>query len=278
MITLALRFEVGTEYLSPKPTADVERISIEMTQPLPTLRALATESSGTEGYLLDLDGTLISGAALLPGVRDFLQNLRQPFVILSNDSEHVPEQIVDIFQKEGIALKASQVVLAGVIALEEIARRTPGARVMLLASPALRDLAARLGLRLSADRPEVVVLARDRSFDFDKLTAAARALRLGAKLVLACPDTTHPSPNGEIVPEVGALAAAIFACVGNIEHEVIGKPEPSLFNIGCERLGMTPAQCLMIGDNLLTDGVGATRAGIAFRQIDGIGEEIVVAD
>lgn len=249
-----------------------------MAHPLPTLSTLAAESSRAEGYLLDLDGTLISGDTLLPGARDFLSSLRQPFVILSNDSEHVPEQIVEIFRGEGIAVNANQVVLAGVIALEGIARRTPGARVMLLASPALCDLALKLGLRLSTEQPEVVLLARDRSFDFDKLTSAARAVQQGAKLVLACPDTTHPGPTGELVPEVGALAAAIFACVGNIEHEVVGKPELSLFNIGCDRLGLAPAQCLMIGDNQLTDGVGATRAGIAFRQIDGIGQEIVVAN
>jgi HAD superfamily hydrolase (TIGR01549 family) len=66
---------------------------------------------------------------------------------------------------------------------------------------------------------------------------------------------------------VGALAAALFACVGDIPHEVIGKPEPTLFAIGCARLGIPAAQCIMIGDNPLTDGSGASRAGMRFLQV-----------
>lgn len=239
---------------------------------LPTLQALAGDPPQADGYLIDLDGTLLSGSALLPGAIGFLSKLRAPFVILSNDSEHVPQEIAGIFRKNGLPLGRRDVILAGAVAIETIAERTPGASVMLLASPALAVLAQKLGLRLDNGRPDIVLVARDRAFSFDKLAAAARAVQRGARVVLACPDTSHPGPNGEPVPEVGALAAALFACVGPVPHEVIGKPEATLFRIGCERLGIAPAQCLMIGDNPLTDGAGASRAGIAFCQVAGVTE------
>jgi ribonucleotide monophosphatase NagD (HAD superfamily) len=76
------------------------------------------------------------------------------------------------------------------------------------------------------------------------------------------------------VPEVGALAAALFACIGPVPYEVIGKPEPTLFAIGCERLGIPAERCIMIGDNPLTDGAGATRAGIAFCQVAGVHPDV----
>ena len=233
---------------------------------------LAGAAPAAKGYLIDLDGTLISGSTLLPGSISFLAKLQAPFVILSNDSEHVPQQVAAMFRKHGLPIGRRDVVLAGAVAIESIAARSPGASVMLLGSTALAVLAQKLGLRLYNDSPDIVLIARDRGFTFDKLAAAARAVQRGAHVVLACPDTSHPGRHGEPVPEVGALAAALFACVGPVPHEVIGKPEAALFEIGCQRLGMRPAECLMVGDNPLTDGAGAARAGIAFCQVAGTAE------
>lgn len=238
----------------------------------PTLQTLASHLPPAEGYLIDLDGTLLSGSSLLAGAVNFLSQLPAPFVILSNDSEHMPQQIAALFRKKGLAMGRRDVILAGAVAIETIAERSPGARVLLLASAALSVRAQALGLRIDSTEPEIVLVARDRAFSFDKLAAAARAVSKGASVVLACPDMSHPGRNGTPVPEVGALAAALFACVGPVPYEVIGKPEPTLFRIGCERLGIAPARCLMIGDNPLTDGVGASRAGIAFCQVAGVAD------
>jgi len=240
--------------------------------PYPSLDQLALAPPAAQGYLVDLDGTLISGGTLLHGAVAFLSALRAPFVILSNDAEHVPQQIAGLFRKHGLPLGRRDVILAGAVAVELLAERSPGARVMLLASPALVVLARKLGLNVDSANPEIVLVARDRAFSFDKLAAAARAVHRGARVVLACPDTSHPGPSGEPVPEVGALAAALFACVGPVPHEVIGKPEPTLFRIGSQRLGTAPEGCLMIGDNPLTDGAGAARAGIGFCQVAGVAE------
>ena len=241
-----------------------------------TLLALAASPPQADGYLIDLDGTLVSGGALLPGARDLLTRLPAPFVILSNDSEHVPQQLSAQFRKWGLHVPPRNIILAGVVAIETIARRTPGARVLVIASPALRVLALRHGLDLESDRPEFVLLARDRRFSFEKLAAAAKALQRGATLMLACPDTSHPGPDGEPVPEVGALAAALLACAGSVPYEVIGKPEPTLFAIGSGRLGIPAERCIMLGDNPLTDGEGAVRAGIGFCQIAGIRHDFEV--
>jgi ribonucleotide monophosphatase NagD (HAD superfamily) len=90
---------------------------------------------------------------------------------------------------------------------------------------------------------------------------------LGAALYIACPDTSHPGANGQPVPEAGALAAALLACTGPVDHVVIGKPQPAMFRLGCQRLGIDPADGVMIGDNPLTDGAGAAAIGLAFWQV-----------
>jgi HAD superfamily hydrolase (TIGR01450 family) len=218
------------------------------------------------GYLIDLDGTLMSGRHLLPGARELLTRLSGRFVIVSNDSEHTQLQLTSRFADLGIEVPADRIILAGTCALETIAKTHPRARVMILGSTPLRAYARRLKLDVDKPNCDVVLVARDRRFSYGKLAAAAEAMAQGAKLYVACPDTTHPGPHGQPVPEAGALAAALLACSGPVPHIVIGKPQPALFRLGCERLGIEPKEGVMIGDNPLTDGAGASALGMTFWQ------------
>jgi len=158
-------------------------------------------------------------------------------------------------------------LLAGVALLEEFARTEPGARVMVLGTPALRAFAKAKGLQVTDHRPEAVIVMRDPSFNYQRLASAAGALEQGARLVVACPDMSHPGPSGAPVPEAGGLAAALRACAACDEYRVFGKPEPVMFNLAMQRLGIPPSHCAMIGDNPKADGEGACRLGITFYRI-----------
>lgn len=224
--------------------------------------------SAAKGYLVDLDGTLMSGGQLLPEADTLLGLLQNRFVIVSNDSEHTPSQLERKFRQWNLKIPADRILLAGTCALETIARRQPGARILIIGSTVLRRHAQKLGLVPDAARPQAVLVARDRRFTFERLYNAVNAVRAGAELYVACPDRTHPAPNGGLFPEAGALAAAIFACVGDVPHHVVGKPETALFHMGCERLRVAPIDAVMIGDNPLTDAAGAARAGLRFLQVE----------
>jgi len=89
-----------------------------------------------------------------------------------------------------------------------------------------------------------------------------------AELIATNPDRTHPGPGGSIVPETGALLASILACVGQVDHRIIGKPEPALFEAGLARLGTTAHETVVIGDNDETDGLGAQRLGLRFAKLE----------
>lgn len=228
---------------------------------------LKSPGFGAKGYLVDLDGTLISGGKLLPGAKTLLKALDDRFVIVSNDSENTPAQLERQFGHWGLAIPCDRIFLAGTCALDVIAARTPGARIMILGSPALDDYAHERGLVPDWTHPDAVLVARDRRFSFDRLAAAINAVKSRAALYIACPDVTHRGPGGQMVPEAGALAAAVLACVGNVEARVIGKPESALFEMGCLRLGVSAQEAVMIGDNALTDGAGSKRAGMRYIQV-----------
>ena len=219
------------------------------------------------GFLIDLDGTLASGSHLLPGARDLIAATDERFAIVSNDSEHTPDQLARRFRDWKLPIPPERIVLAGVAALEAAAETRPGSRLFLLGSPALRRMARNMGFELVDKRADTVIVARDRQFTYAKLALAARAVRDGAEVLLACPDLSHPGADGYAVPEAGALAAALFAVTGPVPHRVVGKPQPALFEHACRRIGVAAEHCVVIGDNPRTDGAGAAGLGVPFWQV-----------
>ncbi|PZR92388.1 MAG: hypothetical protein DI537_13400 [Stutzerimonas stutzeri] len=223
------------------------------------------------GWLIDLDGTLVCGGRAMPGAASFLEACGDQFVVVSNDAEHTPAELADDLTHMGLDIPADRIVLAGAFALDDIARRRPGARVIMLASQGLARHARERGLRPVRTRPDIVFLGRDRQFSHAKLALAANAVRSGAELVVANPDLVHPGPGGAVVPETGALLAALLACAGPVNYRLVGKPEPTLFAAGLALLGLPKRAVAMLGDNPRTDGEGARRFGLRYVEIaDGV--------
>ena len=227
---------------------------------------MVTWPAAARGYLIDLDGTLLSGGRLLPGARELLEHAAGRFVILSNDSEHTPVELSARFRQLEITIDAERFILAGTFALETLAGRGKIERLMLLGSQSLCAYARHLRFRVRSRDADCVFVARDRRFTYAKLAAAAQEVARGATVAVACPDTTHPDPTGLPVPEAGALAAALLACTGSVPVEVFGKPAHGMFRMACARLGIAPEDGLMIGDNPATDGKGAADIGMPFHH------------
>lgn len=225
--------------------------------------ALSQELSA-RAYLVDLDGTLICDRKPLPGAASLLGALADRFVLVSNDSEHTPAQLATMLARIGLRIDGDRILLAGTSALDMIARERHKPRVMLVGSTALRRYGRSLNLEITDRDPDVVLVARDRRFGFGKLTVVANAVREGAELMVANPDLTHPGRAGSIVPETGALMAAILACTGPVPYRVVGKPEPFLYERALEILGVEAADAVMIGDNPRTDGAGAEALGMGY--------------
>jgi 4-nitrophenyl phosphatase len=220
--------------------------------------------SAAKGILLDWDGCIAVDNRVLPFARKLIALHKDRVAIVSNNSTHLPSDLADILARQGVPVSPARIFLAGVEAVRHVAR-SDAARVMLFSSPDIARYAREQGLTPVRDNPEVVMLMRDARFTYAKLERAANALRKGARLVVANADLTHPGPGGRVVPETGALLAALTACTGHMEAPVqmIGKPGPTLFERACAELDIAAHEAVMIGDNPATDGDGARKAGIA---------------
>jgi len=220
--------------------------------------------------LVDWDGCLAIGNRLQPGAVSLLSSWQERVVIVSNNSTHLPHQIARILEDASLAVPPDRILLAGYEAIR-IAAESTWRRAMILGDPRLRAAARALGITVARDAPDAVVLLRDTRFTFRQLERAANAILRGAALLVSNADLNHPGPGGEVVPETGALLAALLAATGkrSLDYQLVGKPSPRLFLRACALLDIPPEDALMIGDNPDTDVAGAAAVGMPCVTIGG---------
>ena len=85
-------------------------------------------------YLIDLDGVIYRGNELLPGAKEFIAWLKannKKFLFLTNNSFASETQVLEKLIGLGIVTDTSHLLSAGEAAVQNIARRFPGARTTL---------------------------------------------------------------------------------------------------------------------------------------------------
>lgn len=91
-----------------------------------------------------------------------------------------------------------------------------------------------------------------------------RGLLVG--LITVCGDDL-PAVWGE-TPFAGMFDAEVFSCdVG------LRKPDPAIYALACERLGVMPPECIFVGDGANDELGGAERVGMRAVQIHRAGEK-----
>lgn len=221
------------------------------------------------GFLVDLDGCVWRGRELVPGARELLEalaarGLRRLF--LSNNSTEADPTIAARLKAFGIPATTDDTVSPLRIIGDFVRQRQGTARVLAVGTAELAQAMRAAGhtvLPQEAYRDaQAVVLGRDEQFTFRTLTVAARALAAGARFYVCNLDVRLPIEGGEFIPGVAPLAEAI-AAAGGVRPVVVGKPEPHLFRVALQRLGLPPAAVAILGDSLATDIAGGQRVGLA---------------
>ncbi|WP_028545440.1 TIGR01457 family HAD-type hydrolase [Paenibacillus taiwanensis] len=219
--------------------------------------------------LIDLDGTMFKGSTRIEGADELIHAMLEwhvPFLFVTNNSSRSPEQVADVLQSMGIPAKAEDVLTSAQAAAHYISSKFTGKSVYMIGELGLRSALAEAGVEWT-DQPQdvwqkridVVVQGIDRQFSYEKLEAAACAIRGGAAFVATNPDYMLPSDKG-FSPGAGTLMAAIQAASGT-EPVLIGKPSSIIMKVALERLNCQAEETLVIGDNMMTDMLAGARAG-----------------
>jgi glycerol-1-phosphatase len=250
---------VGRRAPRPAPTT--------LTRPaaVPEAAALA---AGYRGIVLDLDGVVYLGDEVVPAAPAALEGVRGLGVRLAfvtNNSFRPPEVVAEKLGRLGVKAAAEEVLTSAQATVHLLGGSDGlrGTRVLVVGGPGLRQALEDAGARLLefADwrQAEVVAVGFDPDLTYDRVKAAALAIRAGARFVGSNPDTTLPTPEG-FWPGAGATLAMLRAATG-VRPEVAGKPERALLETAAAAIG--PGPYLMVGDRADTDLDGAHRLGWA---------------
>lgn len=218
-----------------------------------TLRAL----------ILDMDGVIWRGQepiGNLPQIFATLQQHRLGVVMATNNSTKTPAQYIQRLSDYGVSLEAWQVVNSSDATAAYLQDKFPtGGPVYVIGENGLCRALEAQGFYHSEDEALAVVAGLDKELTYAKLMRANAFIRAGAIFVGTNPDRTFPTPDGQ-VPGAGVMLAAIEAA-SYVAPVVVGKPQTGMYALALQRLGVSAAETLVVGDRLETDIAGGQNIG-----------------
>lgn len=214
-------------------------------------------------WALDLDGVVWLADQPIPGAPEAVARLRargERVVFLTNNSGPTVADYAAKLAGMGMPTAPDDVLTSAQAAARLL---DPGATALVCAGPGVVEALEARGVRVVREGDaDAVVVGWHRDFDFDRLAAASRAVRNGARLVGTNDDATYPTPEG-LLPGGGALLAAVATASG-ATPTVAGKPHDAMAALVAERVGRVD---VMVGDRPLTDGLFARRVGARFALV-----------
>jgi HAD superfamily hydrolase (TIGR01450 family) len=220
------------------------------------------------GYALDLDGTVYLGDALLPGAAETISQIRRGgarLVFLTNNPLHSPADYAARLAALGVPADAAEIVTPLAVLTGYLRRHHAGAAVLTVAEPLVDATLAAAGIAVTREPADagVVVVSFDRTFSYDKLLAAYRAVRHhGAAIVATNPDPFCPTPDGGL-PDCAAMLAAVEACTGARAEAIMGKPSRHMASELLQRLAVAGSDAAIVGDRISTDVAMSAPLGMA---------------
>lgn len=224
----------------------------------------ADDLKALRAAVLDMDGVLWRGSVLFPGTKtlfDFFREQQIPFVLATNNSTRTVADYVEKLRGMGLAVLPENIITSAVATADYlVATYGKALRVFVVGESGLHQTLLEAGLTPVMSGADVVVAGMDRDLTYNKLLHASLMIRNGARFIGTNGDVTFPLPEG-LAPGAGTVLAALQVSSGQTPF-VIGKPEPTMFEMALNRLGVSSEEAVMIGDRLETDILGGQRAGL----------------
>lgn len=217
-------------------------------------------------WVIDLDGVVWLVEQAIPGAADAVARLRaagERVLFVTNNSSRPAADVAASLAAMGVPAEGDVVTSAEAAAtlLE------PGERALVLGGAGVVEALAAKGVDVVVGDPggpvDAVVVGLTRELTYDRLAAAATAVRNGARLVGTNSDATLPTPTGPL-PGAGSILAAVATASG-ATPVVAGKPNAAMAAVVRGRLGAGDAW--LAGDRPDTDGRFAAAVHARFALV-----------
>jgi 4-nitrophenyl phosphatase len=207
------------------------------------------------GLILDMDGVLWRGSQVIGDLQHIFEEIKRiglKVTYATNNATRNIQQYIDELATFGVSAQPWQVITSATAVTHYLTSRFPkGGPVYIVGEYGVIEACGEHGYYQSEGDVLAVVVGYDRTLTYEKLRKASLYVRAGVPFIGTNPDLTFPSPEG-LIPGAGAILAAITAAT-DIHPVVVGKPEPLMYQIALERMGILAQNALVVGDRLETD-------------------------
>jgi NagD protein len=216
-----------------------------------------------QGFLIDMDGVIYRGSNLIDGAGDFIEQLKAdeiPFLFLTNNSERSPKDLATKLGHLGLKVSWRNFYTAAHCTADFLIRQKPDCSAFVIGEGGLLIALQERGIAFDSINPDFVVVGEGRTMNFESLEKAHRLIEKGSILVATNPDTWCPTDHGPR-PGTGAIVS-LLESAANVRGYCLGKPNPFMFLMARNRLGLHTNETIMIGDTMETDIKGAIEMGL----------------
>ena len=215
------------------------------------------------GFIIDMDGVLYHGNKLLPGVREFVQWLKDDqkrFVFITNSSERTPKELKDKLFRMGVEVDEDIFFTSALATAMFLSSQKPKGSAYIIGEAGLINALYNVGYTMNNVDPDYVVMGESRTYSYEKIELAVNLVLKGARLIGTNPDLSGPIENG-IAPATKALIAPIELATGKSAY-FVGKPNPLMMRKGLKKINCTREETIIIGDRMDTDIIAGIESEI----------------
>ncbi|MGC9443566.1 MAG: HAD-IIA family hydrolase [Candidatus Methanospirareceae archaeon] len=213
------------------------------------------DTKDLKALVIDLDGTVYRGTAIIPGADEAINTLCDAYDLyfLTNNSTRSRKEFLRRLADLGIATCAEQqLITSGYAAATYIHDQYPGSCVYVIGEQGLIDEIRGQHLTICDEEDcDCVLVGLDKAFSYTKLHNALQFLLQGAVFIATNTDPFLVTSTG-IKPGAGAIVAAIETASGKHPF-VTGKPGSFMSELILSIINVKPHEILIVGDNLATD-------------------------
>ncbi len=220
-------------------------------------------------FVLDMDGTFYLGDNILEGSLDFLEAVKsvgKRFLFFTNNSSTTPELYIEKLARMNCHITRDLIMTSGDVMIRYLKTNYPDRSVYLLGTPALeksfrdaginlfeseRDEKAAMSHAFCEKVPDIVVVAFDKTLNYEKLSNACVYIMQGAQFLSTHLDINCPVPGG-FIPDSGAICAAIELST-KVKPRFVGKPFKETVDMVADATGIEKSKIAFVGDRIYTD-------------------------
>jgi 4-nitrophenyl phosphatase len=225
-----------------------------------------------EGFMFDLDGTLIlsdrslGGYRLLPGAVDILRELQSrgiPFVVLTNGTAYPVAEQAPKLRALGLPISDEALLTPNTVTADLMPRRGVK-RALVLGVPGVGRALAEAGIETvfpgqnRAEDVQAVYIGWHPDCGMKDIEAACKAIWNGAKLYVASDVPFFATSSGKTMGYSHAITAAVRK-ITRAPMILTGKPSLHALKLVARKLGIPTHRVGVVGDDPLVEMIMARR-------------------